>query len=37
MDEKRNVDAEDAKVGTSDIGKIIGAKRFRRKLERGRK
>jgi nucleolar protein 4 len=37
MDEKRNVDVEDAKVGTSDIGKIIGAKRFRRKLEQGRK
>jgi nucleolar protein 4 len=28
---------EGEKVGSTDVGKIIGAKRFRRKLERGRK
>jgi nucleolar protein 4 len=27
----------EAKVGSTEVGKIIGAKRFRRKLERGRK
>ena len=27
----------EVKVGETDVGKIIGAKRFRRKLERGRK
>jgi nucleolar protein 4 len=36
-DDKRNLHGEDSTVGTLDVGKIIGAKRFRRKLERGRK
>jgi nucleolar protein 4 len=34
---KRKTEKSDTKVDSTEVGKIIGAKRFRRKLERGKK